>query len=123
CGRLRRSIRLKHWIKENGANDNDDYITSLYIPTTWNPLEASPEIETAINTFASQLNTTLRNNNTHPISNLTRLQYHCLHSIKNNNKLIVCSSDKNLGPVIMERETYLKKCLEEHLLCPCTYIR
>jgi len=121
--RLRRSIRLKHWIKENGANNNEDYIPSLYIPTTWNPPEASPEIETAINTFASQLNTTLRNNNTHPRSNLTRLQYHCLHSIKNNNKLIVCSSDKNLGPVIMERETYLKKCLEEHLLCPCTYIR
>jgi hypothetical protein len=32
-------------------------------------------------------------------------------------------SDKNLGPVIMEREAYLSKCLNEHLLCPRTYVR
>jgi hypothetical protein len=32
-------------------------------------------------------------------------------------------SDKNLGPVIMERETYLSRFLYEHLLCPRTYIR
>jgi hypothetical protein len=32
-------------------------------------------------------------------------------------------SDKNLGPVIIERATYLRKCLDDHLLCPRTYVR
>ena len=35
----------------------------------------------------------------------------------------MCTSDKNLGPVIMERNTYIHKCLHDHLLCPRTYVR
>jgi len=121
--KLEKSIRLKHWLSKNGIENNEDYIPSLYVPTTWKPPEASHEIEEAIQTFTTNLNRMVKNNKTHPRANLTKLQHCCLHSIKNNNKLIVCLSDKNLGPVIMERETYLKKCLTEHLLCPRTYVR
>ena len=31
------------------------------------------------------------------------------------------SSDKNLGPVIMERETYIKRALSDHLLNDTNY--
>jgi hypothetical protein len=121
---MEKSIRLKHWIDKHGANNNDeDYIPSLYIPTKWKPPEAPPIVENAIKNFSTALTKAITNNKTHPRSNLTKLQYRCLHAIKNNNDLIICMSDKNLGPVIMERETYLSRCLYEHLLCPRTYIR
>jgi len=121
---MERSIRLKHWIDKNGANNNDeDYIPSLYIPTKWKPPEASPDVEEAMKNFSSNIRQAVEKYKTKPKSNLTKIQYRCLHSLKNNNELIVCMSDKNLGPVIMERETYLSKCLQEHLLCQRTYIR
>jgi hypothetical protein len=121
--KLEKSIHLKHWVNEYGANNNnDDYIPSLYITTTWKPPEASTKKEEAIKNFTSKIRSIIERNKTYPRSNLTKLQHNCLLAIKNNNKLIVCMSDKNLGPIIMEREAYLSKCLNEHLLCPRTYV-
>ena len=120
--RLERSIRLKHWLKENDIQGDDEYIPSLYLPSRWNPPEASKEIEDAINQFKSEITNAVVKNKSHPRTNLTRLQYHCLKTVKDDHRFIICMSDKNLGPVIMERATYLKKCFEEHLLCPRTYL-
>jgi hypothetical protein len=121
--RLQKSIRLKHWMRENNTITNDDYIPSLYVPTTWKPPEAPTAIETAIKSFSLELEKTIRANKTKACTNRTKLQYHCLHSIKNDHRLIVCMSDKNLGPVLMERDTYIHRCLHEHLLCQRTYVR
>ena len=113
-------------MKENNtysSNNDDNYIPSLYIPTNWKPPEAPVEVETAITNFSQSLNNNVKSNKTLPRTNLTKLQYNCLHSIKNNNQLIVCTSDKNLGPVIMDRAEYFQRCLHEHLLCPRTYVR
>ncbi len=121
--RLEKSIRLKHWVRENGIEGNDEYIPSLYIPSKWNPPEASKEIEDAINQFKSEITAEVEQNKSCPNTNLTRLQHHCLKAIKDDDRFIICMSDKNLGPVIMERATYLRKCFEEHLLCPRTYLR
>jgi hypothetical protein len=53
---MEKSIRLKHWIDKNGANNNDeDYIPSLYIPTKWKPPEASPDVEEAMKNFSSNI--------------------------------------------------------------------
>jgi hypothetical protein len=92
--KIEKSIRLKHWLSKNGIENNDDYIPSLYVPTTWKPPEASHEIKEAIQTFTTNLNKMVENNKTHPRANLTKLQHYFLHSIKNNNKLIICLSDK-----------------------------
>jgi hypothetical protein len=113
-------------MKENNtynSNNDDNYIPSLYIPTNWNPPEAPVEVKTAITNFTKSLNNNLKSNKTLPRTNLTKLQYNSFHSIKNNNQLIVCTSNKNLGPVIMDRAEYFQRCLHEHLLCPRTYIR
>ena len=88
-----------------------------------NDQEIFNEVETAITNFSQSLNNNVKSNKRLPRTNLTKLQYNCLHSIKNNNQLIVCTSDKNLGPVIMDRAEYFQRCLHEHLLCPRTYIR
>jgi hypothetical protein len=121
---MEKLIRLKHWIDKHGANNNnDDYIPSLYTPTKWKPPEAPSDVENTIKNFSATITQAVANNKTYPRSNLTKLQYRCPHAIKNNNDLIDCMSDKNLGPVIMERETYLSRCLHEHLLCPRTYMQ
>jgi hypothetical protein len=90
-------------MRENNTITNDDYIPSLC--------------------FSSELEKTIRANKTKACTNRIKLQYHCLHSIKNHHRLIVCMSDKNLGPVRMERYTYIHRCLHEHLLCQRTYVR
>ncbi len=54
--KMEKSIRLKHWLSKNGIENNEDYIPSLYVPTTWKPPEASHEIEEAIQTFTTNLN-------------------------------------------------------------------
>jgi hypothetical protein len=120
--KLTRSIRLQVWINEEGPPGNDnDYIPTLYIPSPWKPPPASNEIENNLQLFTSRVKNLIRNNTTTKKSNLTKLQYTCLKKIKNNKRFIVCLSDKNLGPVIMERASYFKHCLEDHLYCRTTY--
>jgi hypothetical protein len=63
----------------------------------------------------------IANNTTNARSNLTRLQYNCLQSLKDDHRFIICLSDKNLGPVIMERSTYLERCFTKHLYCRTLY--
>jgi hypothetical protein len=99
---LTRSIRLKHWMNENNTTRIDDYIPSLYIPTKWKPPEAPEDVEYAIRNFSSQISDNIKKRSSNTRTNLTKLQYSCLHSIKNDHRLIVCTSDTNLGPVIME---------------------
>ena len=48
--------------------------------------------------------------------NLTPPQLRILHSLTNNKDVVVVPSDKNLGPVILDRDTYVRKCLQNHLL-------
>jgi len=110
-------------MNENNTTGNDDYIPSLYIPTKWKPPEAPEDVEYAIKKFSSQLSDNINRKSSNTRTNLTKMQYSCLHLIKNDSRLIVCTSDKNLGPVIMERNTYIHKCLHDHLLCPRTYVR
>ncbi len=119
--RLKQTIRLKQWLTKNGINQDDEYIPSLYIQSNWNPPEASSETEDAINRFSTMLAIELANNKTNARSNLTRLQYNCLQLLKNGHHFIICLSDKNLRPVIMERNTYFERCFTEHLNCRTTY--
>ena len=55
--KLKRSIRLKEWLEENGSNNNDDdeYIPHLYLPSRWNPPPASNKIESKLQQFSTKL--------------------------------------------------------------------
>lgn len=50
-------------------------------------------------------------------------QQKILRELRRNKKLIVTPSDKNLGPVLMERDEYIKAALREHLGNAETYQR
>ena len=54
-------------------------------------------------------------------SNLTKFQAGILEKIRNNKSVIIAHADKNLGPVGVDAEQYIRWGLEEHLLDPTTY--
>jgi hypothetical protein len=48
------------------------------------------------------------------------IQQKALHALRKNNKLIIKPTDKNLGPALMDLESYVKQVLRKHLLT-CDY--
>ena len=48
--------------------------------------------------------------------NLTSRQRVTLKELKERKDLIIGLTDKNLGPFVVERKTYIQQCLNEHLL-------
>ena len=56
-----------------------------------------------------------------PQTNLTKLQQSHLLYLRSNKDFIILMCDKNLGPAIMERASYIKHVLAEHLSDNTTY--
>ena len=123
-----RDIRSTHYwnnIHEDDPLNQRKYIPKLYIKSDhWEPKAASPEVEEAVSTFVDRL--TQEHHKYHKRwskPNLTKQQFQLLKYLKNNDLLIVVPSDKNLGPVIMERSVYIRRCLDGFLNLPTQYER
>lgn len=54
-------------------------------------------------------------------SNLLPSQRHILETIRDDDKIVVFKTDKNLGPAIIERTTYIRRALADHLFDTTTY--
>ena len=55
--------------------------------------------------------------------NITEHQHALLELLHDNDLFIIVQSDKNLGPVIMEREQYIRMVLEGHMFDEKIYKR
>mmetsp|Transcript_13423 Transcript_13423/g.32329 ORF Transcript_13423/g.32329 Transcript_13423/m.32329 type:complete len:711 (-) Transcript_13423:1443-3575(-) len=91
----------------------------LYIRNeTWQPKldMITDEIIVRTQSFRKQLTPMFRKRKVP--SNLTPIQRRLLLTLRHNPDFLVLNSDKNLGPVIMERDTYVRRCLSDHLLKP-----
>ena len=120
--RLTKDIRLKHfWL--NKPNNDQDYNPKLYIPSNWDPPTANPQIEHAIEAFHADLTTQIRQNKQQQqrSHNLLPSSRRAIQDLKHNTTFIVLPTDKNLGPAILERHIYKKRCLQDHLLDKTTY--
>jgi hypothetical protein len=123
---FKNDIRLCHFWSTRAMSDNlDNYNPKLYIKSNWTPDEASPELEVAMQNFWTQIATavadnTQRQRRSHNIPANTRK---LLQTLPNDNNFIILPTDKNLGPAIMERETYKRRCLSDHLSDKHTYLR
>jgi hypothetical protein len=53
--------------------------------------------------------------NSKPSTNLTHLQQHHIKFFQQNKQFIILDANKNLGPCIIERKTYITSILQEHL--------
>ena len=79
-----------------------------------------PEIHTRVSAFLSTIRPMFHKRRVR--RNLTPIQERLLESFSNNPDFLVVPSDKNLGPVLLDRTTYVRRCLDDHLLHP-TYER
>jgi len=118
------SMRLKYWLWSNNFNnedDNENYIPKIYIPSGWTPPKASKDTEIAVSNFLEEI---LKLNNSQSRKHSSNLSFHqnkILNNLQVDNDLIVCISDKNLGPAVTERNTYIKKGFTDHLYDKKTY--
>jgi hypothetical protein len=56
-------------------------------------------------------------------SNLSKFQAKILQQIRNNKDIIIAHTDKNLGPVGLDTETYICWALDEHITDASTYVQ
>ncbi len=115
------SIRTRYFLQYNNIDSNQDYINQLYKRNkNWDPPPASNVIETKITCFEKLLkekhNTLVKKYKYSSLSNLTPLQLKALSLQKKNKEVVIKSTDKNLGPAIMDLDQYTTQILTEHLL-------
>ena len=122
-GRFRRDVRLKYFFAGSSDVLDSDTPKQLVVKSTWCPGEQDQKLENKINQFTTTLES-LHFTHLKRIrkgSNLTNLQKSQLAFMRNNEKFIILMCDKNLGPAIIERATYIKLVLQQHLLDSNTY--
>lgn len=119
--KLARSLQIQALYGANATSS--DYIPSLYIKSK-NVLEYPPgNIFHHLHDFTASLSDLLANNTrsgSRLTFNLSKPQYNCMLNVKNDPRFIVCTTDKNLGPAIIERPVYIEHCLK-HLNQKDTY--
>jgi len=98
-------------------NHDSDYNPKLYVKSdTWTPDAAPPLVEDALRYFKEKLlHATLATRQRHQ-HNLRSQQRQLLQDLRASHKFIIVSTDKNLGPAILNRDTYKSRALQDHLL-------
>jgi hypothetical protein len=100
-----------------------DYIPNLYIKSEWKP-PPIPEsnVELRMMDFATTLKlAAVAHHRARPRSNLSSLQHRQIQMIRNDRRFIVCLTDKNLGPAILERRQYIQRVHQDHIGHADTY--
>jgi len=117
--KLAYKIRTKNYLLTNKHINNDEYIPQIYKKIQgWHPPPTSESTENRIIEFEKIIKEaiTKNKNNKKYFSNLTPQQHKTLNELKNNNEFVILSSDKNLGPAIMNWKDYVSQVLSEHLM-------
>ena len=121
--RLRADIRLKYFWKQLGEPDTGEHCRKLYIKSSFEAGKASPPIEDALDQYELKLTQAVKHNLSRQRRqhNLPQAQRLLLKTLPTNPNFIVMTTDKGVGPAIMERSLYKQRCLQDHLLDTSTY--
>lgn len=118
--RLTRDVRLRSLFDKTTKNDTH-YVPQLYVANKeFQPKPAHPQIEEALTQFAAAVQ---RSPTTNPSPTRTRIfqptllrhHYDGLRQLRNHPTIMAIPSDKNLGPVLIDRASYIQQALKEHL--------
>ena len=120
-----RDARLKYIFAGTVADQLTKNDMKIYLRSTWQPDPGCNELEQRLSTFNTRIKELVQSNSqsTKPHCNLSRIQRRNLRNLKNNRDIIVLLSDKNLGPVTMDRRHYIRRVLDEHLTDRNTYLK
>jgi hypothetical protein len=113
--RIERDIGLRTFF---AGRDQEKEIPKLREKSTWRPPVPPQQVDYRINNFLKGLKNILHRRTGK--QNLTTQQRQLLKSLQENESVIIANADKNLGPVGIDVEQYIKLGLD-HLLDPSTY--
>ena len=115
--KFKRDAFLQFFFSGNPHNNNNLFPAK----SQWTPplSDISEEFQLRINHFIQILK--IRFQQEKSPSNLLPRQEELIEYLKTHPNLMIVKSDKNLGPVIIERTTYIKRALSNHLLDTSTY--
>jgi hypothetical protein len=119
--RLRRSVRQKFHISDYGDDNDDNYSPKFYVKSKREPDIAPDTVESALNDFEDQSNVLFKTKKSPTIFNMKKSNIEILRRIKKERKLMITSTDKGLGPAIMEIKQYITRGLADHLLNTTNY--
>jgi hypothetical protein len=130
--RVERDVRIRYMHRDGLAPRSDNgsvssseegYDPKIYVRLPdWEPEPCEDEaLEKELLAFRKQVCSLVANNQPAPRSNLNKRQEAILSSLRSAKPFIIMPTDKNLGPAIMERTTYIKRCFNDHLLSKSTY--
>jgi hypothetical protein len=96
-------------------------IPRLYLKSTWNPpiSKINHSLQRRTGIFLMRLKNLFIKKKVR--SNLLPHQRDLLCKLRQEKKFLVIQADKNLGPCIIEREQYIHRALNDHLLDRNTY--
>lgn len=116
--RFRKEVRTRYFFLDTEDDNTEPFIPKIYVKNpAWTPDPASPLIENALDRFETSLRTlTLTNKLRHTRPNLTWYESNQLRLLRENKKVIILPSDKNLGPAALDMDRYVHQVLTEHLL-------
>jgi hypothetical protein len=120
--RFRRDIYTKMYFAHL---DNEWKPNQLFIRSTWEPdaPDLPPEFRARVTYFLRLLRANFSSKHQRIQPNLTPYQGRLLRLLKASTDFIVFPSDKNLGPVILERTEYVRRAHLDHLSDASTYKR
>jgi hypothetical protein len=96
-------------------------IPRLYTKSEWEPpiRLINYNLQVRVNNFNKKIKQLFTKQQTK--SNMLPYQRRILQEFRENKSHLVINADKNLGPCIIEREHYIKRALQDHLLDATTY--
>lgn len=102
--------------------DNNSTIPKLFLRSDWCPKqhEISAEFRARTNNFVKCLKLQFKKKKS--CINLLPHQHMALYYLRHQKDFIVLKSDKNLGPCVLERDTYIRRALSDHLSDTATYL-
>ena len=105
-----------------GDTDDDTFNPKLWVKNENFTPEAAPQpVEDCLQDFNHRLRSLLENNKPFPRHNLNPNQRKLLRELRQDRNFVIVPTDKNLGPAIMERSTYKRRCLLDHLFDSDSY--
>ena len=110
-------MRCRKYWKDNRPEETDEetYNPKLYISSGAVFDYAGEDIEDAIDAFETDVRRTQAQFNKKHAKNISTRKYQLVISFRQHDRYIIIEADKNLGPCILEQETYIRRALEEHL--------
>ena len=105
-----RSVRLNTLFSSEGSIGKDDYNPRLYVRSDWDPPRSDLVLESNLRAIWYDLSLNLFNK-PNWLHNLNYPDYQAIRQIKDSESVIVLPADKNLGPVILDKEWVINETL------------